>query len=976
MKIFDKRFIFLIAFLFVVKVNGQSFTKVVGISPINATIETLDKPQSKVWYYLGSWYAAIPVSGGTYLYKLGADNNWSQQIKLSSRTGVQVDVKQKDDKAYILMIMDGDPTPPTSTQTASLVTIQYVSGNYTWISDNQVGLGHNVETATLDIDSQGRMWIATNENTTSSSSADKLLIVRYSDPPYDVWTHPDEQLASGINSDDICAVTAFGGNKIGVLWSNQNTQRFGFRVHNDGDDPGDYAWSTDEVPASQSAQTVGGKGMADDHINLAVASNGTIYAAIKTSWDAVGYPVIGLLVRRPNGTWDDLHPVTWEGETDNGDAVGGTRPIVLLNDTEDIVTVVYTAVDAATGGESHIACKESYTSNILFYYNKHDYIRYGSTKFNNVTSCKEKYGNDVLIMFSHNAGSGVISWQGALASRSPLAVNNGAGYSLNLSGTGSSDNRQQVRFKSTASALNNFSNLTIEAWVKPNGFGSERPIFANVTSSTSGYELTLTTSGAVKFILNTNTLTSSSVCQNNTWTHIAATYDNATMRIYINGVLDPTTLARSGSVTGSEGAIGGYHYSGGDYYNFIGSIDEVRIWNTARTADQIRANMCRTLTGSESNLAGYWRLDNPMGLTVPDLTSNHNDGSMYDIRNYPYEWSGAALGNTSAYDYTGSAGVYSASLSHPNGDQLTATSTSGSPSGIQVYRVDATTLRPGATNDATGFTNIDTLRYWGAKIIGTSSPQYSITYNYNGHPGITDESLLNLVYRDNLSDNSWNDLSATINTSSNTLTKPGLTGTEFALASSNIQPFPVELSLFNAAQLNNGVRLTWRTETEVNNYGFEILRQTQDEDQWTSIGFVNGNGNSNSPKNYSFLDGLINTSGSIKYRLKQIDNDGQYEYSKEIIINLGTPATFSLSQNYPNPFNPNTKISYTLPLDSKVSLKVFDVLGNLVETLIDERKEAGYYEVNFNAKSLSSGVYFYSLSTDTFSQTKKMILMK
>jgi hypothetical protein len=85
---------------------------------------------------------------------------------------------------------------------------------------------------------------------------------------------------------------------------------------------------------------------------------------------------------------------------------------------------------------------------------------------------------------------------------------------------------------------------------------------------------------------------------------------------------------------------------------------------------------------------------------------------------------------------------------------------------------------------------------------------------------------------------------------------------------------------------------------------------------------------------------------------------------------------FYLSQNYPNPFNPITKITFHLPKSEHVSLKIYDVLGNEVTTLIDEQKHAGYYELNFDASSISSGVYFYTLKTSQYSETKKMILMK
>jgi hypothetical protein len=133
--------------------------------------------------------------------------------------------------------------------------------------------------------------------------------------------------------DDVAVVTALPNDTIGVLWSDQVSQRFGFRIHEDGADPS--VWLSDEVPASQSAQNVGG-GMADDSVNVAVAIDGTLYAAVKTSYDTPGFPQIALLVRRlagggPSGTWDALYQVS----------TSGSRPIVLLNEAAAKLRVIY-----------------------------------------------------------------------------------------------------------------------------------------------------------------------------------------------------------------------------------------------------------------------------------------------------------------------------------------------------------------------------------------------------------------------------------------------------------------------------------------------------------------------------------------------------------------------------------------------------------------------------------------------------------
>jgi hypothetical protein len=185
---------------------------------------------------------------------------------------------------------------------------------------------------------------------------------------------------------------------------------------------------------------------------------------------------------------------------------------------------------------------------------------------------------------------------------------------------------------------------------------------------------------------------------------------------------------------------------------------------------------------------------------------------------------------------------------------------------------------------------------------------------------------------------------------------------------------PVELVSFSYEITGqNDVTLSWITATETNNQGFEIER-SQNSD-WLKIGFVTGFGTTTEPKSYSFTDANLNA-GIYKYRLKQIDFDGTFKYSEIVEAEITTPFEFELSQNYPNPFNPSTKISWQSPVSSWQTLKIYDLLGNEVATLVDEYKTAGKYDVEFSANGLPSGIYFYQLNADDFIQTKKMLVLK
>jgi hypothetical protein len=186
---------------------------------------------------------------------------------------------------------------------------------------------------------------------------------------------------------------------------------------------------------------------------------------------------------------------------------------------------------------------------------------------------------------------------------------------------------------------------------------------------------------------------------------------------------------------------------------------------------------------------------------------------------------------------------------------------------------------------------------------------------------------------------------------------------------------PVELASFTASVNENAVELSWITATEVNNSGFAVERKTQNT-EWENIGFVDGHGTTTEAQSYSFIDKDL-SAGSYSYRLKQIDFDGSFKYHVLAeTIEIGSIRTFALAQNYPNPFNPATIINYQIPVEGQVSLKVYDMLGNEVATLVNEMKTAGEYQVDFNAAALSSGIYFYRLQAGNFVETKRMMLMK
>jgi hypothetical protein len=360
---------------------------VTTLSNMSVSENTGEKPQSKVWEHAGQWWSVMPKSDGTWVWRLDG-TTWTPTLRLTTDDSFHADVKAHGNVTHALLFDDGD---------TQLASIQYVAAtnNYQmWSLRPQlvnIALPSSAETATIDIDSLGRMWLCYDVSST--------VEVRYSDGNYSAWSAPIT-VATGISSDDIAVITAMPNNQIGVLWSNQSADRFGFRVHVDGASPS--TWLAPEVPALQSAAN----NMADDHLNVAVASNGTIYAAVKTSFDSSSRPEIALLVRRPNGVWDaSLYQV---------DTLG-TRPIVVLNEAAGRIIVAYTTSDS--GG------------NIVYKESSMDVINFGSSRqtlisgsLNNVTSTKQNFTNSAVFLASggSSARGVVFSFNSIIVNQAPV----------------------------------------------------------------------------------------------------------------------------------------------------------------------------------------------------------------------------------------------------------------------------------------------------------------------------------------------------------------------------------------------------------------------------------------------------------------------------------------------------------------------------------------------------------------------------
>ncbi len=340
----------------------------VPLDGISVSQTTGEKPQSKIWFHAGTWWTVLPSTAvspsGTWLWRLEDDTSWTNVLRLSSRTDTKADTKVVGDVTHVLLYSSAPV----------LVSVEYVGDTYVPWSARPTATAISLsgsEIATIDVDTTDRLWLSTESGST--------VRVYYSDPPYTTFNGPIV-LASNINSDDITVVTALRNASIGVFWSNQNTKRFGFRTHADGDPPDAAFWSADEVPSGEWASEISGGALGDDHMNVKVAADNTVYVAVKTS----GSPLLLLLVRRPNGTWDHFYPVD----------TSGTRPIVLLDEASGVIEVIY-----SSEGGGNIYMRESPLAPIAF--GSRRTILSGS--LNDPTSTKTNWGEATVVIAAGRA---------------------------------------------------------------------------------------------------------------------------------------------------------------------------------------------------------------------------------------------------------------------------------------------------------------------------------------------------------------------------------------------------------------------------------------------------------------------------------------------------------------------------------------------------------------------------------------------
>lgn len=388
------------------------------------------------------------------------------------------------------------------------------------------------------------------------------------------------------------------------------------------------------------------------------------------------------------------------------------------------------------------------------------------------------------------------------------------------------------------------------------------------------------------------------------------------------------------------------------------------------------------VTGSllPSTITGTLRINNSNGVTLSKSTTATNveiTAGNLDLDNKNLTVTNLNITSPSASNMIIADGgelrkvfTENGSFTFPIGDNtgsveyspVTVNMTSGTYNNAYVSARVINTKHPNNTS-AGNYIN----RYWRVNQSGITNPVYNIDLFYADGDVAGNKS--------DLWGGRWNGLSwlqlNSANPAENKLSGTGLTSfSDFT--GGEAAALPVELTSFTAKSQGTTVNLMWETKTEIDNNGFEVERNSHGT--WQKIGFIQGHGTANSPKYYTFTDNNA-TGNKIQYRLKQIDNDGTFEYSPEVEVELN-PMQFALYQNYPNPFNPSTVIRYALPVAGLVTIDIFNALGEKVSTLLNGYADAGYHQIPFDAAALPGGVYFYRIQSGEFTAVKKMALVK
>jgi protein associated with RNAse G/E len=412
--------------------------------------------------------------------------------------------------------------------------------------------------------------------------------------------------------------------------------------------------------------------------------------------------------------------------------------------------------------------------------------------------------------------------------------NRGSGMALNIAGAGMA---HATGAKQSASTLNlPDSTITLEAWFKPRSFGQWKSIIAFIQDNGSferGFDLETRNGNKFGFTLKSTGASSMTYMETsrsfdaNKWYHIAGVYDGDTMKIYINGVLENFNTSQNGKIDYADSwlSIGSYKDDNEDF-SVNGDIDEIRIWNSARSQEQIRQFMCQKLKGTEANLVTYYNFNAGEDTVITDWGSAGNHARFANgLSSSAWVYSGAALGDTSIYSYDVASANVSLNLASAAHGALTLDSVSGGAEGVHLYFVDT------LPNFTAGINDIGNQEvYFGSFVAeGTTPSTHNLTYDYNSYPNaLSNQNFLNLYNRLNASVRTWINTGATRNSTLGTVEYKNARGRRELLLADFVAascPPPSSLGVANAQYFyadviwNSGGATSWNVEYGVSGFG-------------------------------------------------------------------------------------------------------------------------------------------------------------
>ncbi|MCF8261413.1 MAG: T9SS type A sorting domain-containing protein [Melioribacteraceae bacterium] len=446
---------------------------------------------------------------------------------------------------------------------------------------------------------------------------------------------------------------------------------------------------------------------------------------------------------------------------------------------------------------------------------------------------------------------------------------------------------------------------------------------------------------------------------------------NGTLQIDPNGFVETPTAVADAKRPAYHASTGVLIYNTGGDYTTAGewSLTNPPPSLTVQSSTDLKLSESKALTNGTLTLTSGTIELNGGGLTLDNVTISNANSTNFIITSSTNSLTINSIGGATTFPIGPSASLY---------NPVILDNTSGTSDNFSVRVSSDFTNTPGheaATVDA----------YWTISESTGGGSDVALTLQWNGsqegaefdNPG----EGIKIGRNDGFGQDGWIGTSATINGSGPyTAAASGFSQFgEFAIGEGDA--VPVELVSFTGQLMKNSAELSWNTATEIDNYGFEVERSSTIADgsksEWTVVGFVEGHGNSNAPKNYSYSNEL-DENGTYFYRLKQIDFDGAYEFSPTIEIAFEQLIDgFVLEQNYPNPFNPTTTIKFGFENPTKTVITIYNSLGEKVRELFNGIADAGrIYNVDFNGSGLSSGIYYYKLVTPDRTEIKKMMLVK